>query len=85
MKTSQKLSKTLYFYLYLVAAQNKNICPRRVSNPPQTLLKANHFYHSESKIFFLKSKNFLAYLIEHLKIRLILNYFLILLFLERTT
>ena len=85
MKTSQKLSKTLYFYLYLVAAQNKNICPRRVSNPPQIPLKADHFDHSASKIFFLKSKNFLAYLIEHLKISLILNYFLILSFLGRTT
>ena len=85
MKTSQKLSKTLYFYSYLVAAQNKNICPRRVSNPPQIPLKTAHLDHSASKIFFLKSKNFLAYLIEHLKIRLILNYFLILLFLERTT
>ena len=85
MKTGQKLSKTLYFYLYLVASQNKNICPRRVSNPPQIPLKTAHLDHSASKIFFLKSKIFLAYLIEHLKIRLNLNYFLILLFLERTT
>ena len=66
----------LYFYLYLVAAQNKNICPGRVSNPPQTPFKAAHFDHYASKNFFLKSKKFLAYLIEHLKIRLILNYFL---------
>ena len=58
MKTSQKLSKTLYFYLYLVAAQNKNICPRRVSNPPQTPLKEDHFDHSGNKNFFLKSKKF---------------------------
>ena len=85
MKTAQKLSKTLYFYLYLVAAQNKNVCSGRVSNPPQTPFKEAHFDHCASKNFFLKSKKFLAYLIEHLKIRLILNYFLILSFLGRTT
>ena len=59
-----------------VAAQNKNICPGRVSNPPQTPFKAAHFDHYASKNFFLNSKKFLAYLIEHLKIRLIQNYFL---------
>ena len=48
-----------------------------MSNPPQTPFKAAHFDHYASKNFFLKSKKFLAYLIEHLKIRLILNYFLI--------
>ena len=43
-----------------------------------------HFNHYASKNFFLKSKKFLAYLIEHIKFRLILNYFLSLLFLKRT-
>ena len=49
-----------YFYLYLVAvaAQNKNICPGRVSNPPQTPFMAATLTTTLVKIFFSNRKNF---------------------------
>ena len=64
---------------------HKNVCPGRLSNPHQIPLKKGHLDHSATKNFFLESKNFLAHRIEHLKIRLILNYFADLLFLALTT
>ena len=52
--------------------------------PTPNPIYGSHFDHYASKKFFLKSKKFLAYLIEHLKIRLILKYFVDLSFLVLT-
>ena len=58
LKHSKNYQKHFIFTLCSVKGQNKNICPGRVSNPPQAPLKAAHFDHYGSKIFFLKSKKF---------------------------